>query len=122
MMDQAAFARRRILFGQRRLVVKSLLAVFALGLAAASATYAPPAWAQTGQQELLRRDCDPAAESKKLTGAAQKSYIEDCLSGKEAVASVPSPQQRFRSCALKAGDQKLSGDKRQAFIKNCLKD
>jgi hypothetical protein len=121
-MKKARLTRSQVLAEERRFIVKFLLAGLAVWLVAVGAGYAPPAWSQTSHQDSLRSGCDAAAKSKKLVGAAQKSFIDNCLSGKEAAAPVLSPQQKFQSCALKATDQKLSGDARKEFITNCLKD
>jgi psiF repeat len=97
--------------------VKSLLGVLIVSLAAGLIA-APVLRSQTNQQERLRR-CSIAAEGRKLAGDAQKTFIEDCVNGKEGATALPSPQQKFRSCSLKADEQKLSGNARKDFMATC---
>jgi hypothetical protein len=97
--------------------VKSLLAVLAL---AASVVYVPAIGSQTSQQERLS-SCGAVPEGKKLAGAARQRFVDNCVSGKEQTAPLASPQQKFRTCRLKAVDQTLSGDARKEFTANCNK-
>jgi hypothetical protein len=102
-----------------------------LGAAAAFAdttptavTATPPSSATvkplTAQQQRMV-GCSADASAQHLKGAARKSYMQNCLSGKPAAAAATTPQERMKNCNAEANTKALKGDARRTFMSSCLK-
>ncbi|MBE7196896.1 MAG: phosphate-starvation-inducible protein PsiF [Parafilimonas terrae] len=95
--------------------------VLACTLPAAAQSPAPSA-AQTAQRDRMK-SCNVDAGTQKLTGAARKDFMADCLAGKTAApAKDLTPQQaKMKSCNADASAKSLKGAERKAFMSTCLK-
>ena len=94
----------------------SLLALLALPALAQSD-------AQTAQRERMKT-CNADAGEKKLSGDARKTFMADCLAGKNAAEpeKALTPQQaKMKSCNADASAKNLTGDARKTFMSSCLK-
>lgn len=69
------------------------------------------------------KSCNVDAGTQKLTGAARKDFMADCLAGKTAApAKDLTPQQaKMKSCNTDASAKSLKGAERKAFMSTCLK-
>ena len=99
------------------LIVATLLSVPALAQSPA------PSAAQTAQRDRMKT-CNVDAASQKLTGDARKSFMADCLAGKNV--STPekqlTPQQvKMKTCNADASAKSLKGAARRSFMSTCLK-
>ena len=94
--------------------------------APAGVTASPPPSATvkplTAQQERMK-SCNADASVQHLEGAARRTYLQGCLSGKPAAATAPpsTPQERMKSCNAEAGAKGLKGAERKSFMSTCLK-
>lgn len=101
--------------------------LFASTLVAATLSLVAAAGAQQTQnsQQQLMKSCNSQAQSQNLSGDARKSFMSNCLSGKESgssgTSSSTSQQQLMKSCNTTASSQQLTGDARKQFMSNCLK-
>lgn len=89
--------------------MKKLINVLAL----AAAMFAVPAFASTHKdapEMTPAGGCEAAAAEKKLSGAAQTSFLEKCR------RTAPKS-----ACETKANEKKLSGAARTSFLEKCRK-
>ncbi len=82
-----------------------------------------PTQAQAAQQERMRA-CNTDASGRNLTGDARRTFMSECLAGREPAASpgMMSQQDRMRNCNADASTRKLAGDARRSFMSHCLSD
>ena len=93
--------------------MKSILIAVALTMLSASRAYAV-----TAQQQKMK-DCNAVAAQKGLKGEERKTFMSNCLSGKEETQLTPQ-QQKMTDCNKAATAKGLKGEERQAFMKSCL--
>ncbi|WCS28831.1 PsiF family protein (plasmid) [Methylobacterium sp. NMS14P] len=81
-----------------------------------------PSAAQTAQRDRMK-SCNVDAGTQRLSGAARKSFMADCLAGKSAApAKELTPQQaKMKNCNADASAKSLKGTERKAFMSTCLK-
>ena len=111
--------------------MKSFLTIIATlflaaGLAQAADEKKPEAAAPTAKKELSSSqqrmvDCNKEATGKK--GDERKTFMKDCLAGRQAVAkdARTTQQEKMKSCNAEAKTKALKGDERKAFMSSCLK-
>jgi hypothetical protein len=100
----------------RMLFTSTLVAAMFSLVAAASAQQAPNA-----QQERMK-SCNTQASTQNLSGESRKSFMSECLAGKETSGSSSMSQQdKMKACNAQAGSQQLAGDARKQFMSSCLK-
>ena len=107
-------------FRMRQLIVAVSFAVasqFAL-----APTYAAEEKAPTPQQQRMK-DCNAEAKEKELKGDERKTFMKDCLAGRQAAAkdARTTQQEKMKSCNAEAKTKALKGDERKAFMSSCLK-
>ena len=100
--------------------MKKLLSAIAVVLASQFAL-ASGALAVTPQQQRMK-DCNAEAKAKQLAGDARKTFMKECLAGKQAEAKSArtAQQEKMKTCNAEAKKQALKGDARKAFMKECL--
>jgi hypothetical protein len=94
-----------------------LASQFALAPALASEEKKP-----TPQQPRMK-DCNAEAKEKELKGDERKTFMKDCLAGRQAAAkdARTTQQEKMKSCNAEAKTKALKGDERKAFMSSCLK-
>ncbi|MBP1181454.1 PsiF family protein [Methylobacterium sp. PvR107] len=82
-----------------------------------------PSAAQAAQRDRMKT-CNVDAGTQKLAGDARKSFIADCLAGKNASApdkQLTTQQAKMKTCNADASAKGLKGTARRSFMSNCLK-
>lgn len=103
-------------------ILGTLIVITALTVPALAQSPAPSA-AQTAQRDRMKT-CNVDAGAQKLTGGARKSFMADCLAGKNASAPAKdlTPQQvKMKTCNADASAKSLKGAERRSFMSTCLK-
>src|SRR5574338_661124 len=108
----------------KRLAIATATLLFA-------AISAPAALAETQQERMTQ--CNADAKAKNLSGDARKTFMSNCLSGKNDAATPAAPatqstaatpttqQEKMTACNKEASAKGLKGDERKAFMSSCLK-
>jgi psiF repeat-containing protein len=102
----------------RVLFTSTLVAAMLSLVAAASAQQTPNA-----QQERMK-SCNNQASTQNLSGESRKSFMSECLAGKETSGTSAAPmsqQDKMKACNTQASSQQLAGDTRKQFMSSCLK-
>ncbi|HVF63598.1 MAG TPA: PsiF family protein [Casimicrobiaceae bacterium] len=92
-------------------------AIAASGQSTAPATK-PAAPAAANPQNERMKVCNEKATGKK--GDERKSFMSDCLAGKEPEKKLTASQQRMKDCNIRATGK--TGDDRKKFMAECLKN
>jgi hypothetical protein len=66
------------------------------------------------------KNCNAEAKAKNLSGDARKTFMSDCLSGKNPDGAAVSQQEKMKICNADAKTKALKGDERKKFMSECL--